>query len=541
MFSCSSNKSVKHQLQLADNLTTDCTDSAYAILKQIDPQDVKGSADNAHYALLYTQAQYKNYETIASDSLINIAVEYYTGKEKYDVALMYKGAALSDMGFNHEAMRVYKKAEEHTDSTNYLQLGLLNLRLGELYQYSYNEKAEHITKYKQALCYFKKANHLIYQLNCLGRLGQSYRLKNTDSALMYQHQAINLATELEDSRELVYNYATLSGTYYLNKEYAKSKEVALFALNDSRSKSINEMCYHVLSKAYANLKQIDSALYYLNKLSVANSPGEQVKYLSSRLEIEKVKGDYKYAFNTQTTTVALADSIMDCNRTMGLLQIEKEYDKMSLVKQNEILQLKHLVSTFIFLSLISIVVFVAYIAIRRYRNRISQQLEQINLIRLEYEKDKSEIVQNPSNEYSNIIESNFKLIGELIEAQYMYDGDTKRILDEYNKILSASKWSQGAFKNLCNYTDLKYNGILSRLRSEYSCLSETDICLIAMVCNKFPSSVISLIMNYVNSKSIYTKKCRLALKMKFSGSLETLLVEKIEQTTAYITINQQDG
>lgn len=63
--------------------------------------------EQACYALLMTQAMYRCGHKISSDSLINIAVQYYSSQGNADdkaSALLYKGYILEDLGQDNEAL-----------------------------------------------------------------------------------------------------------------------------------------------------------------------------------------------------------------------------------------------------------------------------------------------------------------------------------------------------------------------------------------------------------------------------------------------------
>lgn len=157
---------VDSRLAEADSLLCNgMPEKAFTRLKSVSHGSLRGRGNCAYYALLYTQAQYKCYEPIRSDSLIDIAVDYYDGSDDYDKrirSLIYKGAALSDMGDRLEAIDWYKKAEETADTADYDNLGYINLRLGYLYSDSYMNNKAHIMKFKKALTLFNKAGNKKY-------------------------------------------------------------------------------------------------------------------------------------------------------------------------------------------------------------------------------------------------------------------------------------------------------------------------------------------------------------------------------------------
>ena len=220
---------VDGRLAEADSLLcTGMQEKAFAILKSVSPGSLRGRGNRAYYALLYTQAQYKCYEPIRSDSLINIAVDYYDGSGDYDKrlrSLIYKGAALSDMGDRLEAADWYKRAEEAADTADYDNLGYINLRLGELYIQSYIRNKEDIFKLKKSFSYFKKSGNKKYQLSCLSNLGAIYRKFDKDTAEYYLKQAVSLSKELNDTIDYFYNLEMLSYLYELKGEYDKSKNM----------------------------------------------------------------------------------------------------------------------------------------------------------------------------------------------------------------------------------------------------------------------------------------------------------------------------
>jgi tetratricopeptide (TPR) repeat protein len=164
----------------------DHPDSAYAILQKASNQDNK--RDRAYYALLFSEAQYKVYIDAKSDSLINVAVDYFSDnkdREKNTRAMIYKGAIMNILGKDEEAMKWYKRAESNAAKDDYYNLGYSKMRIGKLYQGQFALDSSAIVKYKEALHYFDKLNNVEYQLECMCEIGGLYRKLNDDSAYYY--------------------------------------------------------------------------------------------------------------------------------------------------------------------------------------------------------------------------------------------------------------------------------------------------------------------------------------------------------------------
>lgn len=120
------------RLAVAERQMAEHPDSALLTLRQIDASSLNRH-NTALYALLLTQAQYKNDITATSDSLINIALDYFSDGKRHIECLIYKGAVLQELGEEQEAIDYLKKAEAATSPTDNEMLGYINMRLGNIY------------------------------------------------------------------------------------------------------------------------------------------------------------------------------------------------------------------------------------------------------------------------------------------------------------------------------------------------------------------------------------------------------------------------
>ncbi len=95
-------------------------------------------SERSFYTLLTTEAEYKCWLPVAQDTTISEAVRHYSRrgpKDRLARALTMQGAVLSELGDAEGAMAAYKEAEPITERGGDLeQLGLINIRIGELYQ-----------------------------------------------------------------------------------------------------------------------------------------------------------------------------------------------------------------------------------------------------------------------------------------------------------------------------------------------------------------------------------------------------------------------
>ena len=114
-----SSHSLRRELILADSLMNAKPDSVLAILNQIEDTKHLSKEEAALYALLMTQAQFKNYKPVESDSLIKIAYEYYMGSRdslRKSQVYFYKGRIHENLKNAKEAINFYQKASVAAES-----------------------------------------------------------------------------------------------------------------------------------------------------------------------------------------------------------------------------------------------------------------------------------------------------------------------------------------------------------------------------------------------------------------------------------------
>jgi len=175
----------------AESLMYTHPDSALHLLQAIpNPEQLTGQAQ-ADYALLMTQAKFRNHLSPTSDSLIRIAVESYENLDEMGQkakSLLYLAGVYMDMEQYSNAVFPLKEAEQYMEEVDdpYIQTLILN-------SLSYlNHKAGN---YEVALTYFKKALHIHLLNDCnewqIGKMSDTRTLSYdefTDSVGAYMNR-----------------------------------------------------------------------------------------------------------------------------------------------------------------------------------------------------------------------------------------------------------------------------------------------------------------------------------------------------------------
>lgn len=522
---------VDGRLAEADSLLcTGMQEKAFAILKSVSPGSLHGRGNQAYYALLYTQAQYKCYEPIRSDSLIDIAVNYYDGSGDYDKrlrSLIYKGAALSDMGDRLEAADWYKKAEEAADTADYDNLGYINLRLGELYIQSYIRNKEDIFKLKKSFSYFKKSGNKKYQLSCLSNLGAIYRKFDKDTAEYYLKKAVSLSKELNDTTDYFYNLEMLSYLYELKGEYDKSKDMYVYIINYGKNHLYNEKAYYDAATSYARLGMVDSARYYLNLTDSrkAASPQERTARMLAQIAVSKAEGNYKTAYYLNDSLNNYVDSVINASKSTELYAIEKKFDKQRLELQNAEMRGQRLYYAIAILLLLFIVTLLS-IAFVKHKNTLKSYeslLEQARNEKLTMDRLLEDAVrQNASNNLIDTLKHQIATIRHLLECSYR-SIKPEDFMQEFKNCVSAVKTEDSYWADLRSFVNAAYNGVINTVESQYPELSEVELNFIGLMCCGFSNIEMMVCMGYTNERSVCNRRLSIAKKMNLKEPLDKYL------------------
>ncbi|WP_289395800.1 tetratricopeptide repeat protein [Parabacteroides goldsteinii] len=210
-------KELLPELSYAESLMQRCPSSALVVL---DSMEVPSPSDKFQYAtwcLLITQARDKNYIKHTSDSLINIALDYF---EKQDdpvrkaSTLYYEGRVNHDLHNAEEATDYYLRARDVAkNTTDYRLLYLINNHLGTLYAYR-NLPDLALDTYVNAQNYSIQLKDSALISNSYSYLGRVSMLNNNpQEALDYYKKAIEIAEQSGSLNALTLAYGEISTVY----------------------------------------------------------------------------------------------------------------------------------------------------------------------------------------------------------------------------------------------------------------------------------------------------------------------------------------
>ena len=161
LFSYSCDYHLDRQLTAFETGLNNNPDSILASINQINVQELKGRSRKARYALIKSMALDKAYYDETSDSLINIAVDYYSlrndSKRKMQ-AWYYQGLVRNNAGDLSAAIVSLEQAEKEAIMINDNHyLGLIYRNIGGIFNQS-NNLTSTVSYLRKAVAAFEKNN-----------------------------------------------------------------------------------------------------------------------------------------------------------------------------------------------------------------------------------------------------------------------------------------------------------------------------------------------------------------------------------------------
>ena len=326
-------------LQRADSLMEEHPDSSLTILEKITSPEKLSQGDYALWCLLITQARDKNYITHTSDSLINIAVNYFSKKgDPSRMAQSYyvQGRVENDLESYEKALTAYLNARKYVQQTNHDRLNArINNHLGTLYlNQGFYLKSK--ICYEQALSSFVKGNDTTGTVNALRNIGDSfYSLGQNDSALFYLNKAYLLANEGNVNSQKAYVFAYLGNVYEAFGDLQQALYYNLQSLNYPHEINLQYSRLYTIAELYDELQRPDSAFFYAKK--ALESPDIYhrcgMNRLLYHLYFKQHEYDKAYFHNKQYDL--LKDSIHSESQSVKLAKVEALYNKDRLVYEKQ--------------------------------------------------------------------------------------------------------------------------------------------------------------------------------------------------------------
>lgn len=199
-------------------------DSACAVLCKIEPERLISRKDKAIYALSLTRAKFYQGKPDTSDSLINIAVDYFDNRDPHRASLAWFYKAKTDamnQNFDQQIVSLFNAQDYTLKSGNDKLLTYIFLDRATLFQ-NQGKNDSALVNFKNALKNFKLQGEDLNALYVETQLASLYIiLKQYDEA----EKICLTMLKNEDKMPAEYSstfYRTLGSVYYQQRDYARS-------------------------------------------------------------------------------------------------------------------------------------------------------------------------------------------------------------------------------------------------------------------------------------------------------------------------------
>lgn len=442
LISCTHNKNYptafQPELAKAEAMMYRYPDSALHILQGIQPDIPSDNEQYATWALLMTQAQYKN-QIEQSDSLINIAYSYFTkhdNAQRKALALYYKGILRHESHHAEDALSFYLEAATEIEKTNDYQLGfLINSEVGLMYLYrklndyamEYFEKAHHNAELSDNQTYI--AFSFIYIARAFSQK------KQYNKAIEYYEKAIKIGQ--------VNNYPTIlasamNETSFLFLKTGENKKALQYAKDCIKIKKTDQRIFS-LGDTYRYLKMYDSAYFYLNQACLSPNIHTARSAYQALYYISQEEKDYKKAVEYSNKLWFYQDSIGKTDRNKALIEMQEKYDQQKIINENNLSQIKK--DRIIRNVLIALIILSFIIAITNYlyqrkivsqKQEISEKEEKIRYFTMKIHENETLINRNKMR----IEELTIQMEGSLeIKEQWKEQNKIRQEIQQQNETL----------------------------------------------------------------------------------------------------------
>lgn len=442
LISCTHNKNYptafQPELAKAEAMMYRYPDSALHILQGIQPDIPSENEQYATWALLMTQAQYKN-QIEQSDSLINIAYSYFTkhdNAQRKALALYYKGILRHESHHAEDALSFYLEAATEIEKTNDYQLGfLINSEVGLMYLYrklndyamEYFEKAHHNAELSDNQTYI--AFSFIYIARAFSQK------KQYNKAIEYYEKAIKIGQ--------VNNYPTIlasamNESSFLFLKTGENKKALQYAKDCIKIKKTDQRIFS-LGDTYRYLKMYDSAYFYLNQACLSPNIHTARSAYQALYYISQEEKDYKKAVEYSNKLWFYQDSIGKTDRNKALIEMQEKYDQQKIINENNLSQIKK--DRIIRNVLIALIILSFIIAITNYlyqrkivsqKQEISEKEEKIRYFTMKIHENETLINRNKMR----IEELTIQMEGSLeIKEQWKEQNKIRQEIQQQNETL----------------------------------------------------------------------------------------------------------
>ena len=509
-------------LLLADSLMQSHPDSSLQLLEAIPAPQKMGKTDRAWYALLLTQAKYKNYVSLENDSLIQVAVDYFeknSDREQLAKSYFYSGCVHREQEDISTAINLYLKSlRTMPQGGDSVFLSMVYGHLGDCYGEQYlNSAAIDAHKNAYALC---GTAHIDRALYALLKIGDNYLIKDdSDSAFIYYQQTKLLADSLQTSAFKPLVYKNIAALYNERGEYEEANSYISEAMRDIEVEESLYSIYFLKGDIMNHLNKKDSALYYWNLAKYSFDIETKASAFDRLFELNKEQSRWREAALCADSFIVYFDSIQASAYRAEIGDLmdnhQLEIHKYALLKEHQLAKKKMI---YCFWGLFLVLALIYMWRDRCRKNKYIALQKQLNENRAEIMMlSESSAPIEKSAELHDLKEKNLQICISLFEATEGYKKlNELKNMKPGKRILKIQDYRERIIGDIRE----SFLDVMNNLRENCRSLTNEDLfyCLLSLL--HCPKDLLLGIMD-ASSDAIKARKHRIKDKM------DTVLFDKV--------------
>ena len=510
-------------LLLADSLMQSHPDSSLQLLEAIPAPQKMGKTDRAWYALLLTQAKYKNYVSLENDSLIQVAVDYFeknSDREQLAKSYFYSGCVHREQEDISTAINLYLKSlRTMPQGGDSVFLSMVYGHLGDCYGEQYlNSAAIDAHKNAYALCGTANIDRALYALL---KIGDNYLIKDdSDSAFIYYQQTKLLADSLQTSAFKPLVYKNIAALYNERGEYEEANSYISEAMRDIEVEESLYSIYFLKGDIMNHLNKKDSALYYWNLAKYSFDIETKASAFDRLFELNKEQSRWREAALCADSFIVYFDSIQASAYRAEIGDLmdnhQLEIHKYALLKEHQLAKKKMI---YCFWGLFLVLALIYMWRDRCRKNKYIALQKQLNENRAEIMmlSESSAPIEEKSAELHDLKEKNLQICISLFEATEGYKKlNELKNMKPGKRILKIQDYRERIIGDIRE----SFLDVMNNLRENCRSLTNEDLfyCLLSLL--HCPKDLLLGIMD-ASSDAIKARKHRIKDKM------DTVLFDKV--------------
>ena len=376
---------MKPQLEEAEALLTENPDSAYRLLQSIERPERRQEAEYATWCLLMTQATDKSFREHTSDSLIQVAVRYFSKQPDPDrlaTALYTQGRVEKELGKNEEAAQSFVKALDVAKGGEDYELQFLaSSQLGTLYAYSHLDSLA-FSAYEQSLHFAELSGDSVNLAYAYAYLGRVYGLrKEWGKAIVCYQKTIDMSRQIHYIPTLRLGLNEQASIYTATSDFPQAllclqevrRLIQEYTPSDFPNVALN------IGDLYRLMQRPDSARFYLEKALQTDNLYTRKGAYRCFYYLYKAEQNYSQALHYNDLYIICSDSLLKEENRKAVIAVKTRYNNEKLRMEKAMLHGKYRENKILFalitLSLLCILFGIYSFFQRRLSNTRKQILE----------------------------------------------------------------------------------------------------------------------------------------------------------------------